>query len=284
MSGGPTATIDIESPAESGAAVSGGLEIAWRAYGHGEPVLLVMGLMGSGRAWYRLLPHIARRRRAIVIDNRGTGDSSRPLGAWTMADLAGDVAAVMDDAGVPEAHVIGASMGGMIVQHLALERPERVRSLVLACTTPGGRSGTPPWRLLTSLALRPVVSPRRTFGLVAPVLYSERSRRHAPDRVAADLEMRIRDATPAHTAIGQVAAIARHDVRERLGQIAAPALVVHGTEDALVPPERARDLAAGLPDARLQLIEGCGHVLTTDAEQEVATAIEGFLDAVEQPA
>ncbi len=70
------------------ARAAGGVRIAWRAYGEGEPVVLVMGFMGSGHAWFRLLPHIAAGRRAIVLDNRGTGDSDRPLGLWSMDDLA----------------------------------------------------------------------------------------------------------------------------------------------------------------------------------------------------
>ena len=76
-------------PEEAGVArAAGGVRIAWRAYGEGEPVVLVMGFMGSGHAWFRLLPHIAAGRRAIVLDNRGTGDSDRPLGLWSMDDLA----------------------------------------------------------------------------------------------------------------------------------------------------------------------------------------------------
>ena len=119
--------------------------ITWREQGPleqdapGEPVLMIMGLGASSRLWFRLLPWIARRHRAIVFDNRGTGDSSPVRGRLSMRGLAHDARAVLDDAGVESAHVIGASMGGMIAQHLALEDRDRVRSLTLACTTPGGR-------------------------------------------------------------------------------------------------------------------------------------------------
>src|SRR5205814_1016438 len=144
---------------------------------------MIMGLAGSGAMWWRLLPHVARGNRAIVFDNRGTGGSSPVQRRLSMADMVADALAVLDAAGVQKAHVIGASMGGMIAQHLALDHRDRVRSLVLACTTAGGRRGAPPWRLLATSALRPVLGPARTFPVVAPVLYSPHTRRERPERV-----------------------------------------------------------------------------------------------------
>ena len=278
----------IESePQETGVARAGdGTPIAWRSYGGGEPVVLVMGFMGSGHAWFRLLPHIAAGRRAIVLDNRGTGDSDRPRGLWSMADLAADVLAVLDDAGLERAHVIGASMGGMIVQHLALAHPERLRSLTLCCTSArsGGRRGPPPWRMVASLALRPLLGPGRTMRVVSPLLYSARTRRGSPERLAEEFALRSADATPLATAPAQFAAIARHDTRSRLSGLSLPVLVLHGDDDRLVPPRSGEELAALIPGARLELLPGCGHVLTTDCEYEVAGAIGGFLDRVEASA
>lgn len=275
--------VEAEPQAVGFARAPGGNRIAWRAYGEGEPVVLVMGFMGSGHAWFRLLPHIAAGRRAIVLDNRGTGDSDRPLGLWSMDDLAADVLAVLDDAGVERAHVIGASMGGMIVQHLALAHPERVRSLALCCTSArsGGRRGPPPWRMLASIGLRPLLGAGRTMKLVSPMLYSERTRRGSPERLAEEVALRNADATPVATAPAQFAAIVRHDTRSRLGNLSPPALVVHGDDDRLVPTAAGRELAELIPGARLELLPGCGHVLTTDCEQEAAEAILGFLAAVE---
>jgi 3-oxoadipate enol-lactonase len=259
-----------------------GVRMAWRSYGEGEPVVLVMGFMSSGHAWFRLLPHLAAGRRAIVLDNRGTGESDRPRGLWSMAELAGDVLAVLDDAELERAHVIGASMGGMVVQHLALEHPERVRSLTLCCTSArkGGRSGRPPWRMLASLALRPLLGPGRTLKIASPLLYSSRTRADA-ERLAEEVALRATDATPATTASAQFAAIARHDTRQRLGRLSMPVLVVHGADDRLVPPSAGRELADLIPGARIALLPDCGHVLTTDCEHEAAQAILGFLDQVQ---
>lgn len=276
----------VETPPDaSGVARSAdGTRIAWRAYGDGQPVLLVMGFMGSGHAWYRLIPHVATARRAIVLDNRGTGESDQGLGVWSMRDLAGDARAVLDAAGVERAHVIGTSMGGMIVQHLALDHPERVRSLTLCATTArgGGRRGPPPWRILASLGLRPVIGTTRTIRLVAPLLYSERTRGD-PERLADELALRANDATPLPTAPAQFAAIVRHDTRSRLAELAGtPVLIVHGSEDRLVPPDAGRELAGLIPGAGLAILPGCGHVFLSDCEEEAASAIIDFLDGVEE--
>jgi 3-oxoadipate enol-lactonase len=259
-----------------------GVRIAWRSYGEGEPVVLVMGFMGSGHAWFRLLPHVAAGRRAIVLDNRGTGDSDRPRGLWSMTELAGDVLAVLDDAAIERAHVIGASMGGMVVQHLALEQPDRVRSLTLCCTSArkGGRGGPPPWRMLAALALRPLLGPGGTLKIAAPLLYSSRTRGDA-ERLAEEVALRATDATPFTTAPAQFAAIAGHDTRRDLGRLSMPALVLHGADDRLVPPSAGRELAELIPGARIELLPDCGHVLTTDCEREAAKAILGFFDQVE---
>src|SRR3954470_5160816 len=153
------------------AAAPDGAWLHWRAQGSGEPLLMIMGLSGSSKAWYRLLPHASRGAECIVFDNRGTGDSDPVTGPLSMRDMVGDALAVLDAAGHETAHVMGVSMGGMVAQHLALDHRERVRSLILGCTTAGGRRGAPPWRMMSATALRPLVGPARTFPLVAPVLY-----------------------------------------------------------------------------------------------------------------
>src|SRR5439155_4809332 len=118
--------------------------ISYRIVGPAAPaadsqtLLMIMGLAGSGAMWFRLLPHISGHHRAIVFDNRGTGESSPARAPLTMRTLTDDAKAVLDAAGVERAHVMGASMGGMIAQHLALDHRGRVRSLILACTTAGG--------------------------------------------------------------------------------------------------------------------------------------------------
>jgi 3-oxoadipate enol-lactonase len=174
---------------------------------------------------------------------------------------------------------VGASMGGMIAQHVALDHRDRVGSLVLACTTPGGAS-RPPWRLLVGTALRGLIGPERSGKLVVPILYSRATRERHRDRLREDFAHRMRDATPQSTFHAQSRAIMGHDTRSRLGELAGlPTLVLHGEEDALVPLAAGERLADAVPGARLHVVPGAGHVLTTDAEEEVAAAILDHLRA-----
>jgi pimeloyl-ACP methyl ester carboxylesterase len=238
-----------------------------------------MGLAGSGAMWWRLLPHLARRHRVIVLDNRGTGDSAPAHRPLSMGEMAGDAVAVLDAAGVGEAHVMGASMGGMIAQHVALDHRDRVASLILACTTPGGRQGAPNGRLLAASLLRPFVGPRRTGPIVAPALYAQRTRDERRERMVEDFRHRMTDKVGGLTAWMQMAAIAGHDTRARLGELARlPTLVIHGEEDVLVPIERGRELAAGIPGAKLVEIPECGHLLSTDAEETVVASVLEHLE------
>lgn len=249
-------------------------DLHWRVEGTGEPVLMIMGLGTSSLGWRRLLPHVSAGHEAILFDNRGTGKSPRVTGPSTMTALVDDALSVLDAAGHRSAHVLGASMGGMIAQHLALEHPERVRSLGLLCTTPVGSSGRPPWRLLVGTAIRPFVPPEKVATLSAPMLYAKRTRDERPQLMAEDLEARMSDPTPAKTSWAQMAAIRTHDTRHRLTELASiPTTVVHGDEDVLVPTARGVELAEQIPNSRLVLVEHGGHLLTTDNEPDTARAV-----------
>jgi len=162
-------------------ATSRGTRLHWRRVPEDAdpgitPVLLIMGLGGSSRAWWRLLPHLGPVP-AILFDHRGTGRSDsihRPFGISTLVD---DALAVLDAAGAARAHVVGVSLGGFVAQNLALEHRGRVASLVLASTAAGGGLMLkPPWRLLAATALRPLLGSERTWNLLVPAFYSARSR------------------------------------------------------------------------------------------------------------
>lgn len=261
-------------------AINGGVRLHWSEHGEGEPLLLIMGLGGSSQAWYRLLPRLDGRVRAVAFDNRGTGLSDGVAGRVTLDDMVADTLAVMDAAGLDDAHVLGVSMGGMIAQGLAIERPERVRSLILGCTTSHARRGRPPWRLLGAAAVRGV-APDAALSLLVPALYAQRTRSEAPERIREDLVMRGREATPGRTIAAQMSAVAGHDRRGRLAELeGTPVTVIHGSEDALVPVERGRELAARIPGAQLVEIPSCGHLMLTDAQDDVLVAIDGHFASV----
>lgn len=250
------------------------------------PVVLIMGLGGSGASWYRMLPHLEGDYRLLVVDNRGTGGTSdpplrRPL---QLADMVRDIVAVLDDAGVDAAHVHGISMGGMISQQLALRHPDRVRSLALGCTTAGHRIGRqqPPWRLLVGGALGPL-DPKRSWRVVEPALYARRTIEAGRDRIREDLRVRARERLGVRTVPAQLVAAAGHRAHDRLSRLTdIPVTVIHGDEDRLIPVGVGRDLASRIPGSHFVELDECGHVMSTDAEQRYADVLRAHLARAER--
>lgn len=253
----------------------------WTSHGEGDlPLLLIQGLGYTADMWFRLLPGLASRRRVIRLDNRGVGRSDVPSASWSVEQMADDAVAVLDAAGVPRAHVFGVSMGGLIAQEAALRHPDQVASLLLGCTHPGGREAV---RMdpaaATMLMDRTAKSPRATAEASVPFLYGETTSRDAID---ADLDVRLRHVLRATGYWGQLEAMRRHGgTLSRLPQLDVPALVMHGTADRLVQPGNATLVAGAIPGARLEWLEGAGHLFWTDQTTRTLEIVEDFLDDVE---
>lgn len=254
-----------------------GARLAWESEGTGDPVLLVMGLGYPGAMWYRLLPYLTDRYRSVWFDNRGVGATGTTPGPYTIEQMADDAAAVLDAAQVARAHVVGASLGGFIAQELVLRHPERVRSLVLACTHCNGREAIAPApEALDLLTKRSSMTPREAAEVAVPFVYAADTAR---ERIDEDIAVRMRQPTDPEGYARQLeAALAHAGTYDRLPTIAVPTLVVHGTDDRLVNPANAPVLAARIPGARLVLVQGASHLLFTDRTDEVGTALRAFLD------
>ena len=236
------------------------IQIFYQDVGEGDPVLLIMGFGGDHLAWAMQMADFAARHRVIAFDNRGVGQSDAPDAPYTTRMMADDALGLMDALGVDSAHVLGVSMGGMIAQELVLSRPDRVRSLHLACTF--GRPD--PYMLALNSAWREMriglgrESTLRTLGLwlFSPTTYAER-----PELIEALLQTSLANPYP-QSLIGflrQGEAVAAHDALERLGAIRCPTLVSVAEDDILVPPRFAREIVARIPGAELRTIPAAGH-------------------------
>ncbi len=239
------------------------------------PLLLIMGLALSSRAWDRLPELLARDFHVLVFDNLGTGRSARRGVAYRMRHLADDAKGVLDAAGVRQACVFGISMGGMIAQELAIRHPDRVRSLALGCTFASWRKATAP-RLGTKIDLLLLNLGRVTPDRIARILVSAEWHAAHPD--SALQWLRRAERTALRFATAQLLAIARHHTLDRLSRIQAPTLVLTGDQDRLVPPANSEVLAKSIPRARLQVLRGAGHVFPLEREEETVHALrEHFL-------
>ena len=254
------------------------VRIAWERHGSGAPLLLIHGLGYARWGWEPVLPGLAERFDVVLFDNRGIGESDAPPGPYTAAEMADDAIQALDEAGVDRAHVVGTSLGGMVAQELALGYPDRVDRLVLACTTPGGPNAHPmpqqPVALMAEAAtLEPAVALRRFVeNALAPATVAEH-----PELVDRILAHRIATAQDPVACAAQAAAGATFDAFERLGALAAPALVQHGDEDVVVDPRNADLLVELLPDARLERVPG-GHLFFWEAPEQFVSSVSGFLE------
>ena len=236
---------------------------------HGAPdaasMILLEGLGGDIPGWRRNIPHLASALRVVAYDFRGNGDSDEPPGACTMSTFVEDTIAVLDAIGIDRAHVYGQSFGGMVAQELALAHPDRVRSVILACTHCGGTHMVP-----TSRDPVPKHEPWRS-------LYSPGFPEAHPEHVAEDLGIGARQ--PRHPVGGrrQWEAMQAFDSYDRLPAIVVPTLVEHGTEDRLVAPGNAEVLASRIPGAELHWLEGAGHLYHSEQADAADAAVLDFI-------
>jgi len=252
-----------------------GVKIYWKESGAGDPLLLIMGLGYTRDMWYRTEPILAQRYRTISFDNRGVGRSDVPPGPYPISTMAADAAAVMDSAGVNRAHVFGISMGGMIAQEFALQYPERVRSLILGCTSHGGPEAVlADAEVVTTLMARGTMSAEDGIRAMVPFIYDASTRR---ERIEEDLEIRRRTFPTAAGYFAQVQGIFAFEARSRLPRLKVPTLVVHGESDRLVPPENGRRIAGLIEGARLVMLPRASHIFPTDQPDATHQAVLRFL-------
>jgi len=271
---------------------SNGLEIELDDQGPagGEPLLLVMGLGMQLIAWPDELVNdlVGRGFRVLRIDNRDAGLSTQldHLGVpnltwaalrWAMhlpvtapygiADMAGDVAGVLDALGLPAVHVCGASMGGMVAQHFAARHPQRVKSLTLMMTTTGARHLPHAQPHVRRALLRRPSAGAGEAAIVEHLMHivsliSSPGYPTPPDEMRRRLTAAVRRAwRPAGTARQLAAIVADGDRSALVRAITAPTRVLHGNDDPLVPVAAAHDLAARIAGAELDLVPGMGHDL-----------------------
>ncbi|MBS1880252.1 MAG: alpha/beta hydrolase [Actinobacteria bacterium] len=280
-------------------APANGLELCYQEMGEpdGEPLLLVMGLATQLLGWdERFCSLLAERGfRVVRFDNRDIGRSTkldgagvpslldtlggrRASAAYLLRDMAADAFGLIDHLGWDSAHIVGASMGGMIVQTMAIERPQRVRSLVSMMSTTGARwIGTPTAKAFSVLfSKRPtdreafIERGVNTFRVIGSPGYPF-DEQHVRDVAGRSFD---RGQSAAGVARQLHAITASGDRTAGLEGLSLPATVIHGNRDPLVRPSGGRATAAAIPGARLKLIDGMGHDLPRELHPTFADEIE----------
>lgn len=256
-------------------AQAGEIGLSYERAGAGPPLLLIMGMSGTLMHWGEpLLERLGEHFETIVYNHRGVGGSARVSEPFTISTLADDAAALMDALELESAHVMGISMGGMVAQELVLRHPERVRSLVLGCTYAGGEGGALTGEEVLRQLAEAMASGDR-HRAIRTAWEANVSEAFAGDEQAwaAFLETGLAHAVPVAVIMEQMRAIAGHDTSARLGQIAVPTLVVHGTEDRMLPVSNAHAIAARIPGARLEILDGVGHMFFLEQPERSAELV-----------
>ncbi|WP_128477739.1 alpha/beta fold hydrolase [Halorussus pelagicus] len=244
-----------------------------------ETVALVEGL-GYGRwMWRWQKDRLAEEGyRVVVWDNRGTGDSDAPDGPYTVAEMASDLEAVLDAVGAERAHVVGASMGGMIVQQYALDY-DRAESLGLLCTSPGGDEApeTPEETQARMFGVPEDADEREAIRYKMKPAMTDEFWAENDDLIESIVDWRLAGDASDAAREAQAAGVARFDASDRLGDIEVPVLVAHGTADRVLPVENADLLYEALPSAQRARFEDGSHLFFIEQAETVNDRLAEFL-------
>jgi 3-oxoadipate enol-lactonase len=242
--------------------------------GSGPPVVLLHGLGWDSSLWFPTLTQLATRHRAIAGDTRGHGDSDKPEGPYSIAQLAEDWATLLDHLRVREATLVGLSQGGMVAQALAITRPDLVARLVLVATScrshPDAKAN-----MEARVAALADAGPEAAAQVAAASIFSAAWRRQNPEQLARFLHWRCLAPTEPLTAA--MRAVYDYDLSRGLPGIRVPTLVVAGTGDTLIPPAASQQIADLIPGAELHLLPDVGHIIPVEAPNAFARLLQDFL-------
>ena len=244
------------------------INLYYEQHGQGEDLILIGGLATNHLIWASMLPYFANKHRVLLLDNRASGQSDTPSPLFSIAEMAEDVIALMDHLQIEQAHVLGHSMGGMIVQQLLIDHPKRVKKAVICSSSPK--------MLLTSVMTmnaqaalwKDGAKPEALMDAVIPWLYGNAFLTEA--NVSQLKQLMMQDPFPQSYEgfFGQVNAIATFDVRHQLAGIHHDALVIVGRDDILTPVSCSQLIHRDVQSSKLHIIDHAAHMLMMEATDE----------------
>jgi len=257
------------------------IELYYETLGEGPPLLMLMGLRRDHTWFHRQTPEFAKHFTVILMDNRGAGQSGTPDEPYTIAGMAEDTVGLLDALGLESAHVLGVSMGGCIAQELALSFPQRVRGLVLGCTTCGGSEAlTTPEHIMQWYADPAGMSPEEILRRNLRIYFSDRYLREKTAEVECFIQMALRDRQPMFAFKRQMEALQGFSSASRLPGLSPPTLIATGSDDGLIPAENSLILAGLIPDSSLMMYPQGRHCFFMEMASRFNKEVISFLHQV----
>ncbi|KPI31606.1 hypothetical protein OV320_0014 [Actinobacteria bacterium OV320] len=248
-----------------------GVRIAYQVRGEGTPLVLLAGQANNHHWWDGVRDDFHAERSTVTVDYRGTGESDKPDSPYSTEIFAQDVIAVLDELGIDRADVYGTSMGGRVGQQLAARHPERVRALVLGCTSPGGPHAVERDNDVRRSLVQPQPGAARQALLELMYTPGWLATHPGPHQTLGDPAM------PPYAQRRHLVASNQHDAWDLLPGIGAPTLVVHGSDDLLNPAANAPLLANRIPGARLHMIPAARHAYFEEFRAVASPLVLDFL-------
>jgi pimeloyl-ACP methyl ester carboxylesterase len=254
-----------------------GQRLYYEVHGDGEPLLCVHGLACDTMAWIPQLEAFAGAHRTVIFDNRDVGQSSMAEPGYAIADMARDALALADELELDSFHLLGVSMGGAIAQEVAIQAPERVRTLTLAVTWPAGGAYSRRLSEVWGARVRQVSREQHIDELM--LLSQSEEFFENPDMVAFIRAAMVGNPHPQapEAFCRQLEACSRHDTRDRLGTLTMPAHVIGAERDILVPVWKSEEIASLIPGAKLTVLPGAPHGTSLERAEEFNSTVLAFI-------
>ncbi|MBV9216158.1 MAG: alpha/beta hydrolase [Acidobacteria bacterium] len=255
-----------------------GCDLVYETHGEGELLVLLPGFASGAWSWKHQLPAFAERFRVITFDPRGVSRSINNGPSGTIGQIATDVAALLDHVGEAPANVLGISFGGFVAQEFALQFPDKVERLVLACTSFGGAGHVAPApEVLMAFASVQGLNSADRIRQYLSMAFTKEFSDSSPEIVDEFCELREANVVPEDVYMTQLTSAMSFDTTNKVGSIVIPTLVLTGDADTVVPTQNSENLAAAIPSSTLQVIAGGSHMFFVERAREFNAAVVEFL-------
>jgi 3-oxoadipate enol-lactonase len=254
----------------------------YETLGEGRPIILIHGFTNFGLSWAQQVPELVHSGyRVILPDLYGHGQSQPAEHVLTVPDLTYGIVALMDQLAIDNAVIGGLSLGGMVAQQLAVDFPQRVEALIIANSRatfaePGLVAAVSGW---IDMFLQPD-GPRKRLQTTWPIMLNESYRQSAAGRATLAAWTQVLSTVEGSSLANVAKGMTQFDLRDRIGTIHVPTLVISGEHDKLFPPVTSREVADGIPGASFQVIAGAAHISSLDSPDAFNALVRQFLCAL----